>query len=584
MAFSPSDSEQQRALPEHASPDSGKPKGSPLRLIIVILIVVAVVAFSWWKIRGNLADQANQPSPGGGGGRGGGGGGGAGLVTPVQVAPVQSKTMPIYLTALGSVTAYNTVTLKSRVDGQLTKVNFQEGQNVKQGDLLLQIDPRPYQAAVDQAKGQLAKDEANAANARAEAQRYNSLYQNGVVSKESSDAQLSSAGQAEGSIKADQAAIEAAQVNLAYTSITSPINGVVGLRQVDPGNIVHSSDATGLLVITQIHPIAVIFTIPEDQLPQVVQLYHGGKKLVVEAYDRSNSTKIATGTLLTLDNQIDQTTGTVKLKAVFQNENASLFPNQFVNIRLILQERADSIVIPSAAISTGTDGTFVYLVHPGQAPPELQAQLAASGGGGGRRGGNRSGNAGGSGSGNSGANAASGTNGAGGRGSRRGGAGGDNNAPYYVTTQPVKINVTEGTDVIIDSGLQAGQQVVIDGQEKLKNGSPVSIPRTIPGGGNSTNSSAAGTGASSAGNTSIGMSTSSSGSDTEGNNGVSGVPAPSPNGHNSSGYKGLKGVNGNVGQNGGNGNGQNSSGSDNGNRRRRNSSTNSSNGGQGQTQ
>jgi len=479
---SPSDLEQQpavtgngphAALPAHASPDAGKPKGSALRTIIVVLIILLAVGAAIWKIRSNAAEMAltNQRTAAA-----------ADRPIPIQAATVEQKTMPIYLTALGSVTAYYTVTIKPRVDGQLLRVNFREGQSVKEGDLLLQIDPKPYQAAVDQAIGQLAKDQANLNNMAAEAQRYTALLDAGVVSKEQQQLQVSNQGQAAGAIKADEAAIEAAKVNLGYTRITSPINGVVGLRQVDPGNIVHAADATGLIVITQVRPIAVIFTLPEDQLPQVIQLYRAGKKLVAEAYDRSNSTKLASGTLLTYDNQIDQTTGTVKLKAVFENENGSLFPNQFVNIRLILQEQQDAVVIPSAAIQTGTQGSFVYLLHPGPVPANLRAANsnpnagAAGPGGGGNSGGGGGGPA------TGGARAGRG-------GGARGGNGGSGNGPiYYVTTQNVKIAVTEGAEVIIAAGLAPGDQVVIDGQEKLKNGSPVSLSRpAAPSAGAGTN-------------------------------------------------------------------------------------------------
>jgi multidrug efflux system membrane fusion protein len=418
-------------IPSSSSEPDG-PKGSAARKWIVLLVIVAVVGAAVWKIRQNakeqdsvqqiMAAQADRP-------------------TPVQVSAVQQKTMPIFLTALGTVTAYNTVTIKSRVDGQLMQVPVREGQTVQQGQTLAEIDPKPYQAALEQAQGQLVKDQASAVNARAQAARYGALLQAGVVSKESEQAQVSTAGQAEGSIAADQAAIQAAKVNLGYTKILSPINGVVGLRQVDPGNIVHANDATGLLVVTQLQPIAVIFTLPEDQLPEVLKRTRGGSRLAVEAFDRAAQTHLASGSLLTVDNQIDTATGTVKAKAVFDNRDGALFPNQFVNVRLILQEKQNAIVIPAAALQTGTQGNFVYLLKQGQPPADLVEkkrdtdkplpELA------------------------------------------------ENQTNYYVEAQTVNVELTEGAQVILNGGVKAGDQIVVDGQEKLKNGSKV-FPKTAP--------------------------------------------------------------------------------------------------------
>jgi multidrug efflux system membrane fusion protein len=428
--------EPQKLLP---SSDSDAPKGSGARKWIIVLIILLAVGAAIWKIRKNSQEQAAQSNKLAAA---------ANRPSPVQAVPVVQKTMPIYLTALGTVTAYNTVTIKSRVDGQLIRVNVREGQAVKKGQLLLEIDPAPYLAAVSQAEGQLVKDQATQVNAQAEAARYTALYQAGVVSKESQQSQISTAGQAGGAIDADKAAIQAAKVNLAYTKITSPIDGVVGLRQVDPGNIVHAADTTGLIVVTQIHPIAVIFTLPEDQLPEVVELMHKGKPLTVEARDRSDTTHLATGSLLTLDNQIDTTTGTVKAKAVFDNPDGALFPNQFVNIRLILQDRPNALVVPAAAVQTGSQGTFVYVVKPGEPPAGLVDNSNSTGVAGGDQ------------------PAASGT----------GAAGGKKTAPYYVVAQPVKVDLTEGTQVILSSGVNPGDQVVVDGQEKLKQGAKV-IPR-----------------------------------------------------------------------------------------------------------
>ena len=279
-------------------------KGGALRAIVVVLVILTAVGGTVWKIRNNAQTQETTNTRANAA---------ADRPTPVLVVPVAQKTMPIYLGALGTVTPYYSVTIKSRVDGQLMSVNVREGQAVHKGQLLAEIDPRPYEAALAQAQGQLVKDQANAENAKAEAQRYSALLEAGVVSKESQQSQVASAGQAEGSIAADQAAIQAARVNLAYTKITSPIDGIVGLRQVDPGNIVHASDSTGLLLVTQLQPISVIFTLPEDQLPQVLKLVRSGQKLTVEAYDRSNTMRLGEGTVLTADNQIDSTTGTDKI-------------------------------------------------------------------------------------------------------------------------------------------------------------------------------------------------------------------------------------------------------------------------------
>jgi membrane fusion protein, multidrug efflux system len=433
-------------------------KGSSARKWIIVLIVLAIIAGAVWKIRSNTQDVASQNSRQAAAGD---------RPVPVMVTTVEQKTMPIYLTGLGTVTAYNSVTIKSRVDGQLLQVPVREGQAVKKGQLLAQIDPAPYAAAVAQAEGTLTKDQANAANANAEAARYTALLQAGVVSKESQQTQVSSAGQMAGSIAADQAAIQAAKVNLAYTKITSPIDGVVGLRQVDPGNIVHASDTTGLLLVTQLQPIAVIFTLPEDQLPQVQTVMRAGGRMVVEAYDRSNTTRLATGSLLTLDNQIDTTTGTVKAKAVFDNRDGMLFPNQFVNVRLVLQDRHDAIVIPAAALQTGSQGTFVYVVKPGQPPVDPNATDGAAGGSGQHRA------------------KAAGAGGAGPDSPNAGGASGPPPAPYYVEARPVKVDLTEGSQVILLSGLSKGEQIVIDGQEKLKTNARVSPrdPNAGAGGG-----------------------------------------------------------------------------------------------------
>ena len=439
--------------------NGGSSAGSIARKVGLVVVLGAAAGFAYWKIQGNQqenTDTANRTLQQ------------ANRAIPVTTATVASRTMPIYLSELGTVTAYNTVTIKSRVDGQLLSVNVREGQQVKQGQVLAMIDPKPYEATVAQAEGQLAKDQATADYAKAEAGRYTALFQAGVVSKDSQQVQQTSAGQSAGVLDADRAQIQAAKVNLGYTRIASPISGVVGLRQVDAGNIVHASDANGLLVVTQLQPISVIFTLPEDQLPIVMKTMKGGRKLVVDAYDRSDALKLATGSLVTLDNQIDTTTGTVKAKAVFDNKDGALYPNQFVNVRLILEQRENSLVIPAAALQNGANGAYVYLLKKGVPPKQAGDDEGAGGapGGGPKPAGKPV------------ARPAGGAPGG-------LGAGGDPadaapRDPYYVDVQEVAVDVTEGNQVILKSGLKAGDQIVVDGQEKLKKFSKVDPKAAAP--------------------------------------------------------------------------------------------------------
>ena len=304
--------------------------------VVVYLVLAAVVGLVVWRVYQNkqktAANTASQAAAL------------LGRPVPVQVVPAEEKPMPIYLTGLGTVTPYYSVTVKARVSGELLPVKFTEGQEVKQGQTIMTIDPRPYQAALDQAKGTLAHDQALLNNAQAEFNRYKALFAAGDVSKEALDANEAQEGQYQGAIQTDKAAIETAQLQLNWCYIQSPIDGKIGLRLVDPGNII-SANSTNLVVINQSKPIAVYFTLPENLLPQVlIRSLASDKRIPVDAYDRGDTQLLASGSLLTADNQIDTTTGTDKLKAVFDNKDSVLFPNQFVNIHLVLENRRDALV------------------------------------------------------------------------------------------------------------------------------------------------------------------------------------------------------------------------------------------------
>src|SRR6202043_1809413 len=327
------------ALKLHAddpNPKPGKKRSSARSIGILLPIAVLAGGFFLWR-------STHKPQTTAAAGRGRGdrnADGNAGI--PVAVSPAQRRDLPVYLDGLGSVEAFNTVTLKSRVDGQMMEVRFKEGQDVKKGDLLAIIDARPYEVALAQAEANLAKDKAQLTDAKLNVDRYGQLVKDGVIPQQQYDTQRALASQLEGAVAADQAQIDSAKLNIDYCHITAPIDGRVGLRLVDPGNIVHASDANGMLVITQMEPIAVIFTIPEDSLPAVVTHMRQGQ-LPVKAMTRDLSSELATGVLQTIDNQIDQTTGTVRLKAVFDNKDRALWPNQFVNARLLLDTQRDAI-------------------------------------------------------------------------------------------------------------------------------------------------------------------------------------------------------------------------------------------------
>ncbi|HZP33257.1 MAG TPA: MdtA/MuxA family multidrug efflux RND transporter periplasmic adaptor subunit [Candidatus Acidoferrales bacterium] len=336
--------------------------------VIGILLVVALVAGGFFIYRSTHKTPTTAAA---GRGRGGRNVGDPNASVPVAVTAALRHDLPVYLDGLGSVEAFNTVTVKSRVDGEMMQVNFKEGQEVHKGDLLATIDPRPFQVALAQAQANLAKDQAQLADAKAIADRDAQLLKDGIIPQQQYDTQVALTNQIQAATQGDQAQIDNAKLNIDYAHITAPIDGRVGLRLVDPGNIIHSSDPNGLLVITQMEPIAVIFTLPEDALQMVNGRMRSGATLPVKAFSRDNGSQIASGTLLTIDNQIDQTTGTFRLKAVFDNKDRALWPNQFVNARLLIDTKRNAIIIPSAAVQRGDEGSFVYRINPSDNTAEV---------------------------------------------------------------------------------------------------------------------------------------------------------------------------------------------------------------------
>lgn len=391
---------------------TGMPAGKKVWLrVIIYLVLVGALGFIGWRIyrnqQANAATTARQAAAL------------MGRPVPVQVVQVAQQHMPIFVTALGTVTPYMTVTVKARVSGQLQPVKFTEGQEVRQGETIMVIDPKPFQAALDQAKGTLARDQALLKNAEAQFARTKALFAAGVMSKEAMETTEAAQGQYLGAIQTDKATIDNAQLQLAWCYIQSPISGRIGLRLVDPGNII-TANTTNLVIINQFRPIAVYFTLPENQLPQVLNKLKGSRRLQVDAYDKGDVQKLASGELMTADNQIDTTTGTAKLKAVFNNADESLFPNQFVNIHLVMEERPAALVVPSAAIQSGLNGSFVWMVTA------------------------------------------------------------DDKGNKVAKIQPVKVALTQGQVTILDSGVAPGDSVVVDGADRLRPNSQVLVSQGRP--------------------------------------------------------------------------------------------------------
>ena len=369
--------------------------------IAVLVVLIAAGAGGWYwstQTAGPPTGGSGRPDP-------------SLRTIPVVALPAKKGSIDVYINALGTVTPRNVVVVKPRVDGQLMRVAFKEGQIVKAGELLAEIDPRPFQVQLTQATGQMAKDQALLRNAQLDLDRYRTLLAQDSIAKQQVDTQEALVRQYEGTIQSDQGAIDNARLQLTYARVTAPIGGRVGLRQVDPGNIVHASDANGLVVIAQLQPVTVVFPIPEDNVPRVMRRLASGEAIVVEAWDRDQKAKLASGKLITVDNQMDTTTGMVKLKAEFPNDNLALFPNQFVNVRMLVQTLADATLVASAGIQRGAPGTFVYVVKEDRS----------------------------------------------------------------VAVTPVKLGPVQGEVTAIASGVLPGDLVVVDGTDKLREGAKVEL-------------------------------------------------------------------------------------------------------------
>ncbi|WP_267371614.1 MULTISPECIES: MdtA/MuxA family multidrug efflux RND transporter periplasmic adaptor subunit [unclassified Pantoea] len=381
-----------------------------MKKTLIVLALIAVAAggyYVWQRPAEPQSSQSSSPAP-----RGKGGDDGARRsLAPVQAATATRQSVPQYLSGLGTVTAANTATVRSRVNGDLLAIHFTEGQQVKAGELLAEVDPRPYQVALTQAQGQLAKDQATLANARRDLARYEKLAKTSLVSQQDLDTQRSLVSETLGTLKADEGSVASAQLNLTYSRITAPIAGRVGLKQVDVGNYVTSGDTNGIVIITQTQPIDVVFTLAENSITPILKAQKSGEPLLVEAWDRSNQNLIASGKLLSLDNQIDVTTGTIKIKARFDNQDDTLFPNQFVNVRLKVNTLQDAIVIPPAALQMGNEGHFVWVV----------------------------------------------------------------NSDNKVSKKSVMAGLQDSQKVVVSAGLEAGERVVTDGLDRLTEGAKVEV-------------------------------------------------------------------------------------------------------------
>ncbi len=386
---------------ELGPPDSSASTRRHAWLIVAVLAIVVLAVGAWLWLGHSSEEQTKAKGRGDPNAR----------TMPVVAAAARSGNIDVHVNALGTVVPRNMVVVRTRVDGQLMSVGFNEGQTVKAGDVLAQIDPRPFQVQLAQANGQMARDQAQLANARIDLERYRTLLAQDSISKQQVDTQAALVRQLEGAIQSDQGAIENAKLQLTYARVTAPIGGRVGLRQIDPGNVVHASDTNGLVTITQVQPITVVFPIPEDNVPRVTRRMQTIANLAVDAYDRDGKVKLATGRLLTIDNQIDTATGTIKVKAEFPNGDSALFPNQFVNIRMAVETHESATLVPTAAIQRGAPGTFVYRV----------------------------------------------------------------NDDRTVTVRPVKVGAVDGETTEIQGDLAPGALVVVDGADKLREGSTVEL-------------------------------------------------------------------------------------------------------------